>query len=77
MEKLRLIRCWKALLLFISISMFSATLYAQSRNVTGTVFDEKGETLIGATVRLKNGRLTTTTDINGKFSMPFPLQNLH
>lgn len=72
MEKLRLFKCWKALLLLLSISMFSMSVYAQSRSVTGVVTDEKGEPLIGASVRLKNGRLTTSTDINGHFSLNVP-----
>ncbi|WP_158826492.1 SusC/RagA family TonB-linked outer membrane protein [Mucilaginibacter lacusdianchii] len=72
MEKLRLIKCWKALLVLISISMLSVNLYAQSRSVTGTVLDEKGETLIGATVRLKTAKLTTTTDVNGRFTITVP-----
>ncbi|QJD95563.1 TonB-dependent receptor [Mucilaginibacter robiniae] len=72
MEKIRLFKCWKALLLLLSISMFSISVYAQSRSVSGTVTDEKGEPLIGATVKLKSGGLTTSTNINGQFTLNVP-----
>ncbi len=40
--------------------------------VTGTVTDEKGEPLPGATIGLQNGKGLTVTDINGKFSVTVP-----
>ena len=49
--------------------------YGQSvtdRLVTGTVTDEDGGTLPGASVLVKGGKIGTTTDINGKFSLSVP-----
>ncbi|WP_169306846.1 SusC/RagA family TonB-linked outer membrane protein [Pedobacter polaris] len=40
--------------------------------VKGTISDEKGETLPGVGVKLKNTTLTTTTDGNGAFSITIP-----
>lgn len=37
--------------------------------VTGTVTDSKGEPLIGATVQVKNSKVGTATDIDGRFSL--------
>lgn len=56
-------------MLLICLSSFSMSLFAQGRKLTGTVTDDKGQSLIGATVKLKSGRLTTSTDVNGKFSL--------
>jgi TonB-linked SusC/RagA family outer membrane protein len=72
MKKNRLLKCWRTVLMLIGISLFSANLYAQSRNINGTVTDEKGEALIGATVKLKSGSLTTSTNVNGKFTISVP-----
>ncbi len=51
--------------LFISFSLF-----AQSRSLTGTIKDSKGETLIGVSVVLKGLATGTITDIDGKFFLP-------
>lgn len=37
---------------------------------TGVVVDEKGEPLLGATIRIEGTRLATATDIDGRFSIP-------
>lgn len=65
-------KCWKVWLMLIGICLFSIDLFAQSRSVTGTVTDEKGEPLVGATVKLKSGSLTSSTDVNGKFTLKVP-----
>ncbi len=54
--------------LFALFMLFSATVFAQT-TVTGTVLDETGETVIGATVREKGTQSGAITDINGKFSI--------
>ena len=41
--------------------------FAQNQVITGTVTDFKGETLIGVSVKIKNGKSVTQTDINGKY----------
>jgi TonB-linked SusC/RagA family outer membrane protein len=40
--------------------------------ITGTVVDEKGIALPGATVRVKNQPAETVTDVNGRFSIEVP-----
>jgi len=73
MEKLKLTKCWKTLLLLIGMSLFSGTIFAQSITVHGHVVDEKGEPLIGASVKVKSSPATaTTTNISGDFSLRVP-----
>jgi TonB-dependent starch-binding outer membrane protein SusC len=40
--------------------------------VKGTVTDSKGETIIGATIGIKNGKSLAVTDVNGNFSVSVP-----
>ncbi len=40
--------------------------------ITGIVVDEKGEPLIGVTVKLDGSMLGATTDLDGKFSLTIP-----
>jgi TonB-linked SusC/RagA family outer membrane protein len=61
------------LLLSLFLISFS-TLLAQTNWVSGTVVDEKGETIIGATIVSKvNRQLGTVTNYEGKFSINLPL----
>ena len=53
-------------LLILIISLGCHLSYSQS-TITGTVYDEKGETLIGTTVRIKGTTRGAVTDVNGKF----------
>ncbi len=49
---------------------FVAGLSAQSqKQITGTVLDEKGESIIGASVSVKGTTNGTITDIDGRFSL--------
>lgn len=43
--------------------------FSQSRTVTGTVSDDKGAPLSGATVAIKNSAAVTSTDVNGRFNL--------
>lgn len=52
------------------LSWYSA--HAQTKTVTGTVSDDKGITLPGATVTVKATKISTRTDVNGKFSLAVP-----
>lgn len=61
---------WLLLLLFVMLFQLNAM--AQSSVVTGKVTDETGQTIPGATVRLKNSTLGTVSDIQGKFSITLP-----
>lgn len=46
--------------------------------ISGTVSDEEGETLIGVSVRLADSSIGTTTDIEGKYkiTVPLPLKSI-
>ncbi|RZK47573.1 MAG: TonB-dependent receptor [Pedobacter sp.] len=54
------------LLLCTFLTLFAS---AQSRKVTGTINDNQGNPLSGATVTLKGTQIMATTDIAGKFSL--------
>lgn len=54
--------------LFALFMLFSATIMAQT-TITGTVIDESGESVVGATVREKGTQHGTITDVNGQFSI--------
>src|ERR1700744_3586951 len=45
---------------------------AQSQPVTGTVRDDRGNPLTGATITVKNSTIPATTDATGKFTIPVP-----
>ncbi len=60
----------KLKLLLMAAFMLSAHfLFAQSREITGKVTDEKGNPLIGATVNIKNTRTGTSTAPDGSFKL--------
>lgn len=50
-------------------SLFTMLLIAQEKTVTGTVTDESGSPLSGATVKVKGSNIASSTDENGKFSI--------
>ena len=60
-------------LLFVSL-LICAGLRAQSQGtvIKGTVTDEKGVTLPGATVTVKGAKVNAITDINGNYSIDVP-----
>lgn len=62
-------RYWLAMLLTLT---FSLSVYAQNITVTGTVIDNTGEPLIGATVMQKGTQHGVATDIDGNFSISVP-----
>jgi len=65
MKKLTL---WLACL-FISMGL----VIAQNRQVTGTIVDETGDPVIGASVSVKeNASIGAVTDLDGKFSLSVP-----
>jgi TonB-linked SusC/RagA family outer membrane protein len=57
----------KILLMLLTLCM-SINIYAQT-SITGKVIDEKGDPLIGASVKIKNDKIGTVTDVNGNFSL--------
>jgi len=56
-------------LVFILLLFAGLAAKAQTWSITGTVSDEKGETVPGATVYLANTKNATATDGSGKFSL--------
>ena len=69
---MRKILCRNTFLLILAV-LSALHSFAQERTISGTVLDEKGVTLPGATVSVKNTKITTTTDVNGKFSLHVPV----
>ena len=60
-------------LLFLSILLFaSGVLRAQSIKISGTVKDEKGSPMAGATVSVRGSRITTVTDNTGRYTLTVP-----
>jgi TonB-linked SusC/RagA family outer membrane protein len=55
--------------LLILLFLASTSVYAQRITITGTVSDEKGAPLTGATVQVKGTNVGVLTDINGKYSV--------
>jgi len=60
--------------LFLLLVCSSSISFAQTK-ITGVVKDDKGETLIGVTVKVKNATGGTVTDNEGKFSLTVPTAN--
>lgn len=59
--------------LFLAILFIPVSAFAQSqRTVTGTVSDETGEPLIGATVQIVGTSIGTSTDFDGKYTLKVP-----
>ena len=68
MSKLRLLRAF----MLIACALSLLTALAQEKRITGTVTDENGTALVGATVAVKDSRVQTTTDATGKFALNAP-----
>ncbi len=54
------------------LCLAAMTAFAQNGAVTGMVVDEKGEPLIGVTVKVSGTTLGTSTDLDGKFTLNVP-----
>ncbi len=65
----------KLFLVILALSCTVAMVFAQSKTVTGTIVDETGETIIGASVVLKDTGTGTITDFDGNFSITVPNEN--
>lgn len=70
MEKLRLLKWCKTKALVFILALLSANTFAQTAAVTGKVTDEAGTPLPGAIVRSRAGGGSTSTDQQGRFSIP-------
>ena len=62
----------KRFLLYLVLLIASASTTLAQRSVTGKVFDEKGEALIGASVQVKGTTVGTATDVEGMFTLNVP-----
>ena len=56
-------------ILLILLFLASTSVFAQRIAITGTVTDEKGSPLPGATVQVKGTNQGVLTDLNGKYSI--------
>ena len=54
--------------LFLCVS-FTQLAFSQTKVITGTITDDKGAYVQGASVAVKGAKGGTTTDVNGKFSL--------
>ena len=61
-----------SLFIIIFSLLFSVSANAQNKVVTGTVYDETGEPVIGATVQVKGTKFGTVTDFNGNYKLEVP-----
>jgi TonB-linked SusC/RagA family outer membrane protein len=61
--------------LLILLLLASTAVYGQRITITGTVTDEKGITLPGATVQVKGTSQGVLTDLNGKYSIDVASSN--
>lgn len=59
----------KVLLVLLCVFLGALGALAQDNSVTGTVVDETGEAVIGASIKVKGTSTVAVTDVNGKFSI--------
>lgn len=60
---------WQRLFFFALLSVISIGMYAQGKTVSGTVLDQNGESVIGASVVVKGTTNGVITDFDGKFTL--------
>src|SRR5687767_9799618 len=63
---------WMRFSLAVLLTAFSASLYAQSSTVSGTIKDETGQALPGVSILVKGTSTGTSTDNDGKYSLNVP-----
>ncbi len=62
----------KLTVMLLACLMIIGQVWAQTRTVTGTVKDEQGAPIAGASVTVKGTEIGTTTDADGKYSLSVP-----
>jgi TonB-linked SusC/RagA family outer membrane protein len=62
----------RVLLCLIGVFSLLSAAFAQTKTVAGTVLDDKGSILSGATVTVKGDKISTSTNAEGKFSITVP-----
>lgn len=69
----RLKKRWRLFTLCFTACFFVVQLsYAQDVRLNGTVYDETGDVLAGATVRVKDATVGTMTDLDGNYTLDAP-----
>lgn len=64
----------KKILLFVSILFTAATLFAQTKSISGKIIDTKTkEPMTGANVVVKGTKIGAVADIDGKFTLEVPV----
>ena len=59
----------KQLFLMGAFVLLASVVFAQQKTYTGTVSDEAGKSMTGATISVKNAKTKTQTASNGTFSI--------
>lgn len=62
----------KKLYLLLLCMLCSSLLFAQQRNISGTITDENGETITGATILVKGTQIGQFADEQGRFAIDVP-----
>ena len=62
----------RRLILMLAVLLVGLPAWAASRQVTGTVTDQQGEPLVGASILLQGSRTGCMADIDGNFSLQVP-----
>jgi TonB-linked SusC/RagA family outer membrane protein len=68
----------KKFLLILFLSVFTGSVFAQTRTITGTITSsDKNEPLVGVTVQVKGNNTAAQTDVNGRYAIKITnLQNV-
>ncbi|MFA5229013.1 MAG: carboxypeptidase-like regulatory domain-containing protein, partial [Candidatus Paceibacterota bacterium] len=62
----------RRLMMFLSLFLMGIGIITAQTQVRGTVVDDTGEPVIGATIQVKGTTQGTVTDIDGNFSLSAP-----
>ena len=62
----------KLVFIMLMTALTAVQSLAQTRIITGTVTDEKGNPVSGATIQVKGSRKGTSTSVDGTFSIEVP-----
>src|SRR6187549_3200591 len=70
--KLKLHLLLRVFISFILMSLYTNSVFAQNKTITGTVKDQGGTALSGATINVKGTDIATTSDSAGNFRVTVP-----
>jgi TonB-linked outer membrane protein, SusC/RagA family/TonB-dependent outer membrane receptor, SusC/RagA subfamily, signature region len=62
-------KIYNKMFLLVLYLMVSLIMHAQTQNISGKVFDDTGETVIGATVKVEGTSTATITNVDGTFTL--------